>query len=117
LPSNKLSGEIFVQLADGLIFLSGLNLSFNQLEGQISFIKQFATFSETSFEVNRRLCGIPLKSHCTYEESRLSPPTYEEKHWNFGIVIEWNYISIELRFISGIGIVIGPLMFWKRWRI
>ena len=117
LSSNKLSGKIPMQLADGLIFLSVLNLSFNQLEGQIPFIKQFATFSETSFEGNEKLCGIPLKSHCTYEEPRLSPPTYEEKHWNSGIVIEWNYINVELGFIFGIGIVIGPLMFWKRWRI
>jgi Leucine-rich repeat (LRR) protein len=117
LSSNKLSGKIPMQLADGLIFLSVLNLSFNQLEGQIPFIKQFATFSETSFEGNERLCGTPLKSHCTYEEPRLSPPTYEEKHWNSGIVIEWNYLSVELGFIFGIGIVIGPLMFWKRWRI
>ncbi|XP_059429285.1 receptor-like protein 35 [Corylus avellana] len=117
LSSNKLSGKIPMQIADGLIFLSVLNLSFNQLEGKIPFIKQFATFLETSFEGNERLCGIPLKSHCTYEEPQLSPPTYEEKHWNSGIVIEWNYISIELGFIFGIGIIIGPLMFWKRWRI
>jgi Leucine-rich repeat (LRR) protein len=117
LSSNNLSGKIPMQLADGLIFLSILNLSFNQLEGQIPFIKQFATFLETSFEGNEKLCGIPLKSHCTYEEPRLSPPTYEEKHWNSRIVIEWNYISVELGFIFGIGIVIGPLMFWKRWRI
>jgi hypothetical protein len=118
LSSNKLSGKIPMQLANGLIFLSILNLSFNQLEGQIPFIKQFATFLETSFEGNEKLCGIPLKSHCTNEEPPgLSHPTYEKKHWNSGIVIEWNYISVELGFIFGIGIVIGPLMFWKRWRI
>ncbi|XP_059429281.1 receptor-like protein 7 [Corylus avellana] len=115
LSSNKLSGKIPLQLADGLIFLSVLNLSFNQLEGKIPFSKQFATFSETSFKGNERLCGIPLKSHCTYEEPRLSPPTYEEKHWNSGI--EWNFISAELGFVFGFGIVIGPLMFWKRWRL
>jgi hypothetical protein len=33
-------------------------------------------------------------------------------------VIEWNYISAELGFVFGFGIVIiGPLMFWKKWRI
>jgi Leucine-rich repeat (LRR) protein len=117
LSSNELSGEIPVQLADGLIFLSVLNLSFNQLVGQIPLIKQFATFPETSFEGNERLCGFPLKSQCTYGKPQLSPPTHEEKHWNYGIAIEWNYISAELGFIFGIGIVIGPLMFWKRWRI
>jgi Leucine-rich repeat (LRR) protein len=117
LSSNKLSGKIPVQLADGLIFLSVLNLSFNHLVGQIPSIKQFATFSETSFEGNERLCGFPLKSQCSYEKPMFSPPTHEEKHWYSGVAIEWNYISAELGFIFGIGIVIGPLMFWKRWRI
>jgi Leucine-rich repeat (LRR) protein len=117
LSSNELSGKIPVQLADGLIFLSVLNLSFNHLVGQIPSNKQFATFSETSFKGNEGLCGFPLKSQCTYEKPRLSPSTHEDKHWNSGIAIEWNYISAELGFIFGIGIVIGPLMFWKRWRI
>ncbi|XP_059461896.1 receptor-like protein 6 [Corylus avellana] len=114
LSSNELSGEIPVQLANGLIFLSVLNLSFNQLVGQIPLIKQFNTFSETSFGGNERLCGLPLKSKCTYEDPRLPPPTYEESHRS---MIEWNYISAELGFVFGFGIVIAPLMFWRRWRI
>ncbi|KAM3689860.1 hypothetical protein ACJW30_09G077000 [Castanea mollissima] len=48
LSSNRLTGAIPMQLADGLTFLSVLNLSFNQLMGQIPQIKQFATFLETS---------------------------------------------------------------------
>ncbi|XP_059429264.1 receptor-like protein 6 [Corylus avellana] len=114
LSNNELSGKIPVQLADGLNFLSVLNLSFNQLVGQIPFTKQFGTFLENSFKGNKGLCGLPLKSKCTYEEP---PPTYEESHSNSRIVIEWNYISAELGFVFGFGIVIGPLMFWKRWRI
>ena len=117
LSSNKLIGEIPMQLANGLIFLSVLNLSFNQLVGQIPFIKQFATFSENSFKGNERLCGFPLKSQCSHEEPRLSPPTYEESHSKSRAVIEWNYISAELGFVFGFGIIVGPLMFWKRWRI
>jgi Leucine-rich repeat (LRR) protein len=117
LSSNKLTGEIPMQLANGLIFLSVLNLSFNQLVGQIPFIKQFATFSENSFKGNERLCGFPLKSQCSHEEPWLSPPTYEESHSKSRAVIEWNYISAELGFVFGFGIIIGPLMFWKRWRI
>jgi Leucine-rich repeat (LRR) protein len=117
LSSNELSGKIPVQLADGLTFLAVLNLSFNHLVGQIPFIKQFAAFPETSFKGNGRLCGFPLKSQCTSEKPWLSPPTHAEKHWTSRIAIEWNYISAELGFIFGTGIVIGPLMFWKRWRI
>ncbi|XP_059428750.1 receptor-like protein 9DC3 [Corylus avellana] len=117
LSSNKLTGEIPFQLADGLIFLSVLNLSFNQLVGKIPQIKQFATFSETSYEGNIGLCGITLKEKCTREEPRSSPPTSEETHSNSRNAIDWNFLSVELGFIFGLGIVIGPLMFWKRWRI
>jgi hypothetical protein len=74
-----------VQLVDGLIYLSILKLSFDQLEGKIPSDKQFATFSETSFEGTERLYGFPLKSQSTYEKTRLSPPTHEEKHWNSGL--------------------------------
>jgi Leucine-rich repeat (LRR) protein len=90
LSSNELFGEIPMQLVDGLIFLSVFNLSFNQLVGHIPLIEQFGTFSATSFEGNKRLCGFPLKSKCTYEDPRLPPPKYEESHRS---MIEWNYIS------------------------
>jgi len=114
LSSKKLTGEIPKQLANGLIFLSVLNLSFNQLVGHIPFIKQFSTFLENSFKGNERLCGLPLKSQCSHEEPRFSPPTYEESHRS---MIEWNYINAEMEFVVWFGIVMGPLMFWKRWRL
>ncbi|XP_059436520.1 receptor-like protein 34 [Corylus avellana] len=117
LSSNELTGEIHVQLANGLIFLSVLNLSFNRLVGKIPQIKQFPTFSETSFEGNIGLCGFPLKEKCTPGESGSSPPTSKETHLNSGNAIEWKFLSAELGFVFGFGIVIGPLMFWKRWRI
>ncbi|KAG6643447.1 receptor-like protein 6 [Carya illinoinensis] len=113
LSSNELTGEIPQQLADGLIFLSVINLSFNQLVGRIPRIKQFATFSETSYEGNKGLCGFPLKENCSGDGV---PPIFEETHSNSGIVVDWNYLSAELGFVFGFGIVIMPLMFWKRWR-
>jgi len=117
LSSNELTGEIPVQLANGLIFLSVLNLSFNRLVGKIPQIKQFATFPKTSYEGNIGLCGFPMKKKCTHEEPRSSPSTYEDTHSNSGSAIDWNFLSAELGFVFGFGIVVGPLMFWKRWRI
>jgi hypothetical protein len=117
LSSNKLIGEIPIQLADGLIFLSVLNLSFNQLVGRIPFIKQFATFSEASYEGNRGLYGCPLKKECTPTEPSSPTPTFEDIHSKSGLLIDWNYLSAELGFVFGFGLIIGPLMFWKRWRI
>jgi hypothetical protein len=117
LSSNKLTGEIHVQLPDGLIFLYVLNLSFNQLVGKIPQIKQFATFLETSYEMNTGLCGFPLKEKCTNEEPGSSPPTFEETHSNSKNAFDWNFLSVELGYVFGFAIIIGPLMFWKRWRI
>ncbi|XP_059428286.1 putative receptor like protein 25 [Corylus avellana] len=116
LSRNKLTGEIPVQLAAGLIFLSVLNLSFNQFVGPIPMIKQFATFSEASYAGNKGLCGFPLKAKCTHAKP-ISPPTFKESPSNSENVIDWNFISVELGFVFGFGIVIWSFMFLKRWRI
>ena len=117
LSSNKFTSEVSVQLAEGLIFLSFINLSFNQLGGKIPQIKQFTIFLESSYEGNIGLCGFPLKEKCSHKELRLPPPTFKEAYSDFANRIDWNFLSVELGFIFGFGIVIGPLMFWKRWRI
>ncbi|KAB1227640.1 Receptor-like protein 12 [Morella rubra] len=117
LSSNKLTGNIPVQLAESLNFLSVLNLSFNQLVGKIPNAKQFSTFSDTSFEGNKGLCGFPLKDKCTPVEAAPPSPLTGEIHSNSKVRIDWNFISAELGFIFGFGVFIWPLMFWKRWRI
>ena len=53
-----------------------------------------------------------MKVECTY-----TPPTFEESPSNFENVIDWNVISDELGFVFGFGIVIGSLIFLKRFRI
>jgi hypothetical protein len=58
-----------------------------------------------------------LKEKCTHEEPRSSPSTSKEAHLDFGNRIDWNFLIAELGFVFGFGIVIGLLMFWKRWRI
>ncbi|KAG8504248.1 hypothetical protein CXB51_002560 [Gossypium anomalum] len=34
-----------------------------------------------------------------------------------GSIIGWNHLSVEIGFIFGLGIIIVPLIYWKRWRI
>ncbi|XP_030937617.1 receptor-like protein 7 [Quercus lobata] len=116
LSSNKLVGGIPMQLADSLTFLSVLNLSFNQLVGPIPYIKQFATFSEGSYEGNKGLCGHPLKAECRSADRR-PPAPFEDMHSKSRPLIDWNYLCVELGFVFGFGMVIGPLVLWKRWRI
>ena len=91
LSSNKLTGGIPMQLADSLTFLSVLNLSFNQLVRPIPYIKQFATFSEGSYEGNKGLCGYPLKAEYGSADRRLPAP-FEDIHSNSGPLIDWNYL-------------------------
>ena len=116
LSGNKLTGGIPMQLADSLTFLSVLNLSFNQLVGPIPYIKQFATFSEGSYEGNKGLCGHPLKAECGSADRR-PPAPFEDIHSKSGPLIDWNYLCVELGFVFGFGMVIWPLVLWKRWRI
>ena len=112
LSTNKLSGEIPTQLAS-LNFLSVLNLSFNQLVGKIPTGSQLQTFSENSFLGNRGLWGFPLNPSC---KDATPPPAFEIRHSGSRMEIDWDYVAPEIGFVTGLGIVIWPLVFCKRWR-
>ncbi|KAG7965132.1 hypothetical protein I3843_09G208700 [Carya illinoinensis] len=106
LSSNKLTGKIPENLIE-LTLLSTLNLSFNHLVGHIPRMR----FHETSYEGNEGLCGFPLHEECKDSGSQLP------NHSNNDIVVDWYIISAEFRFIYGLGIIILPNLFSKRWRI
>ncbi|CBI18148.3 unnamed protein product, partial [Vitis vinifera] len=111
LSRNWLSGEIPTQLAN-LNFLSVLNLSFNQLVGSIPTGNQLQTFSENSFLGNRGLCGFPLNASCKDG----TPQTFDDRHSGSRMEIKWKYIAPEIGFVTGLGVVIWPLVLCRRWR-
>ncbi|KAI8557055.1 hypothetical protein RHMOL_Rhmol05G0304400 [Rhododendron molle] len=109
---NKLEGNIPVALAR-LTFLGFLDLSYNQLIGMIPTGPQLQLFQNTSFEGNKGLWGPPL----TAKEADLAPPTLngtqsstEEDE------INWIYVIATLGYTAGFGVVVGPLLYSKRWR-
>ncbi|XP_059641816.1 receptor-like protein 7 [Cornus florida] len=112
LSMNKLNGVIPIQLAS-LTFLPFLNLSYNLLVGQIPKGSQFQTFSETSFEGNEGLCGFPFGKNCSNVViPPISSPTLKDNHSYPESEV---YLSAELGFVVGLGIIIGPLLFCRRW--
>ncbi|TYH89578.1 hypothetical protein ES332_D01G272300v1 [Gossypium tomentosum] len=113
LSSNYLSGEIPLQLVN-LNFLSFLNVSNNKLVGQIPTGTQLQSFSKASFENNPGLYGPPLTVKCV-NASR--PKNDSPSDSETGSIIEWNLLSVEIGLIFGLGIIIVPLIYWKRWRI
>ncbi|XP_061999317.1 receptor-like protein 7 [Rosa rugosa] len=112
LSKNKLSGQIPLELTK-LTFLAFLNLSYNQLVGRIPSGAQFSTFDAASFQGNKGLWGPPLTAD---NNTGFSPPKLEGNHSNPGHEIDWDIICPEIGFTCGFGIVIGSLLFCKRWR-
>ncbi|KAG5095426.1 hypothetical protein JHK84_051014 [Glycine max] len=110
LSSNHFDGEIPTQLAN-LNFLSYLNVSSNRLVGKIPVGNQLQTFDASSFVGNAELCGAPLIKNCSNETYGL-PTSPHARPCTFG----WNIMRIELGFVFGLALVIGPLLFWKQWR-
>ncbi|KAK7401432.1 hypothetical protein VNO78_12915 [Psophocarpus tetragonolobus] len=115
LSNNSLSGEIPTQMAS-LCFLSVLNLSFNYLVGKILTGTQIQSFKADSFEGNEGLCGPPLTKNCDDGEKKGLPKPSFPILETLGLV-EWNFLSLELGYICGFGLVILPLIYRKRWRL
>ncbi|MBA0848899.1 hypothetical protein Goshw_008529, partial [Gossypium schwendimanii] len=104
--------------------LYALNFSHNAFTGSIpSFFGKLQqlesldlssnSLREASFENNAGLCGPPLKTKCGSSPAKEDSPSDSET----GSIIEWNLLSVVTGFIFGLGIIIVPLIYWKRWRI
>ena len=111
LSQNKLSGEIPWQLTR-ITFLEFFNVSNNHLIGPIPQGKQFATFSNASFDGNRGLCGSPLSRACRNSEAPQLIPSSSKQ----GSTSEFDWKFVLMGYGSGlvIGISIGYfLTSWK----
>ncbi|XP_052113864.1 receptor-like protein 7 [Arachis duranensis] len=115
LSMNSLEGEIPTELAN-LNFLSYLNLSFNHLTGKIPTGTQLQSFEASSFEGNDGLYGPPLTKSPNHGMHALPPPEMPQCG-SLACEVQWNLVSAEMGLVFGLGIVFGPLLFRKRWRM
>ncbi|XP_014511797.1 receptor-like protein 12 [Vigna radiata var. radiata] len=116
LSNNNLSGSIPTQLAH-LSFLSFLNLSCNHLMGRIPTGTQIQSFPADSFSDNDGLCGPPLSENCSVGDGmQVTPSQVSNSNAGVKISFHWNFISFEVGFTSGVGIIVFPLLFHKPWR-
>ena len=93
-------------------FLERLNLSYNNLSGQIPFEKHLPTFNDPYIYVgNPELCGPPLSTNCSRDKVPTTP---------IGDVQEkdiWLHLSICSGFITGLWTVFIIMLFKRTWRV
>ena len=98
--------------------LSSLNLSYNDLSGQIPTANLFQTFHDPSNYVgNTQFCGPPLPTNCSTPSDKGPEHKDQENLYgnNEGYEELW-YVSIALGFIVGFCGVCGTLVVKKSWR-
>nr|GEX63755.1 leucine-rich repeat protein [Tanacetum cinerariifolium] len=112
---NQLTGPIPSSIG-ALNFLSHLNLSHNNLSGQIPTGSQLQTLMDPSIYVgNRDLCGAPLPKNCSNNEDQTTMQK-NSKAANHKSNKIWFYVDITCGFAAGFWGVIGVLLFKKHWR-
>lgn len=108
LSINNLQGHIPSQLAS-LNFLSVLNLSHNHLVGSIPTGTQIQSFSSSSFQGNKALCGLPLK---TCSNTTLQIPDSNNKGEPDSFKFGWQLaLFIGVGFGTGFVAAVAPLIF------
>lgn len=98
-----------------LTFLSFLNLSYNNLVGEIPNGRQLQTFTTDSFKGNPGLCVLELNKSCSgSDHNNSSPPEHEnveEKR-----EIEWKYVFAALGYVVGLGSIAWLLLICRTFR-
>ena len=112
--SNQLSSQI-PQSMSSLTFLSQMNLSNNNLIGKIPSSTQLQSLNASNFFGNK-LCGPPLTDNCTIKDVQ---PNIENKECKVfsGLEVDWFYVFMELGFVVGFWVVLGPLLLNRQWRV
>jgi hypothetical protein len=92
---NQISGKIPQELAS-LTSLEVLNLSYNNLSGRIPQGGQFLTFSNSSFQGNAGLCGLPLSKQCGSPGQNEVAPPESNSLWQdkLGVILLFAFVGL-----------------------
>ncbi|MED6178778.1 hypothetical protein PIB30_110877, partial [Stylosanthes scabra] len=118
LSRNHISGTIPSSLSQ-IDNLGMLDLSSNALHGRIPPGRHMDTFDGSSFEGNPDLCGPQLKKTCPGDMPPVEPEeptTHDDEDDNSGFY-EALHMSMGFGFFTGFWGLLGPLLFWRSWRI
>ncbi|XVE74797.1 hypothetical protein DITRI_Ditri12bG0047200 [Diplodiscus trichospermus] len=100
-----------------MTLLNYLNLSFNNLSGQIPRGNQFLTFNDPSmYQGNPEFCGPPLSSNCSPLTNEPGQDTNRALEGEDRIEKVWFYVSMGLGFAIGFWVVCGSLIIKQSWR-
>jgi hypothetical protein len=111
--NNTLSGEI-PQTMSALSFLGVLNLSFNNLKGQIPLGTQLQGFTSLSYMGNPQLCGTPLIEKCKHDNG--DTKVMAENDEEGSELMESFYMGSGVGFAVSFCIVFGSILFKRSWR-
>ncbi|MED6114225.1 hypothetical protein PIB30_078371 [Stylosanthes scabra] len=114
LSRNELCGKIPTSLSqiDGM---GVLDLSNNNLSGRIPSGGHMDTFGASFFEGNPNLCGQQLNKTCPEDMKPAKPQeptTHDDSDFYEGL-----YMCLGFGFFTGFWCLLGPLLFWRAWRI
>ncbi|KAL1212342.1 Receptor-like protein 54 [Cardamine amara subsp. amara] len=104
LSRNQLSGKIPQELTV-LTFLGYIDMSYNKLTGQIPQSTQIVGQSNSSFEGNTDLCGLPLQEICFRENGAPSPELPKQEP-----MLNWKAVAIGYGPGVMFGLAIGQVI-------
>ncbi|XP_055961157.1 receptor-like protein EIX2, partial [Mercurialis annua] len=109
--------EKFLQAWRILNFLGYLNLSYNNLSGEIPSGTQLQSLEASSY-IGNNLCGAPLTiSYKKYDDEPQDRVDGNEKESNDdGAKIDEFYLGLVLGFVVGFWGIFGSLLYCRSWR-
>lgn len=114
LSYNEFSGEIPSSFS-ALTSLSHLNLSYNNLSGAVPSGPQLQALDNQVYIYigNAGLCGPPLSTNCSTNESKQSA---HEEH-EFRVDTPFLYLGMSMGFVVGLWTVFCTMLMKRTWRV